>query len=150
RAVEAAGDVNTLLLDKTGTITHGNRLASAFHPVPGVTAKQLAEASLLASLADETPEGRSIAALAKGSHGIAEPAKSPGAQVIPFSATTRISGIDLDGKTLRKGAIDAIVKEAGLQVSETPAAFRDAVERISRTGGTPLGVIENGRLFGVI
>ena len=151
RAVEAAGDVDTLLLDKTGTITYGNRLASAVVAIPGVDQKLLAEVSLLASLSDQTPEGRSIVALCKSSFGLAEPAK-PGKQVqiIPFSATTRISGIDVDGRALRKGAVDAILKYAGLTKVQAPAAFNDAVEMISRTGGTPLGVAENGKLLGVI
>ena len=112
RAVEAAGDVDTLLLDKTGTITYGNRLATALIPVPGVAEQELAEAALLASLADETPEGRSIVALCKGNYGIREP-DGNGAEVqyaIPFSATTRISGIDTGSRSVRKGAIDAILK----------------------------------------
>jgi K+-transporting ATPase ATPase B chain len=151
RAVEAAGDVDTLLLDKTGTITYGNRLASAFLPVPGATEKQLAEASLLASLADETPEGRSIVALCKENFGLAEPnLENQKPEIIAFSATTRISGIDVGGRVLRKGAVDAILKHTGLKPDQAPAAFREAVERISRTGGTPLGVAENGKLTGVI
>jgi potassium-transporting ATPase ATP-binding subunit len=151
RAVEAAGDVDILLLDKTGTITYGNRLASALVAIPGVDQKHLAEVSLLASLSDQTPEGRSIVALCKSSFGLTEPAK-PGkkTEVIPFSATTRISGIDVDGRALRKGAVDAILKYAGLTKAQAPAAFTEAVEMISRTGGTPLGVAENGKLLGVI
>jgi len=151
RAVEAAGDVDTLLLDKTGTITYGNRLATALVAIPGVTEKQLAEVALLASLSDETPEGRSIVALCKGNYGLAEPKmsdKKPA--VIPLSATTRISGIDVDGRKLRKGAVDAILKHVGMKLDSAPAAFREAVDRISRTGGTPLGVAENGQLVGVI
>ena len=111
RAVEAAGDVDTLLLDKTGTITYGNRLASALVAIPGIDQKHLAEVSLLASLSDQTPEGRSIVALCMSSFGLAEPAK-PGkkVEIIAFSATTRISGIDVDGRALRKGAVDAILK----------------------------------------
>ncbi len=151
RAVEAAGDVDILLLDKTGTITYGNRLASALVAIPGIDQKHLAEVSLLASLADQTPEGRSIVALCKSSFGLVEPAK-PGKKVdvIPFSATTRISGIDIDGRALRKGAVDAILKYAGMTKTQAPAAFSEAVEMISRTGGTPLGVAENGKLLGVI
>ena len=151
RAVEAAGDVDTLLLDKTGTITYGNRLASALVAIPGIDQKHLAEVSLLASLSDQTPEGRSIVTLCKSGFGLAEPTK-PGKKVdvIPFSATTRISGIDLDGRALRKGAVDAILKYAGLTKTQAPAAFTEAVEMISRTGGTPLGVAENGKLLGVI
>jgi K+-transporting ATPase ATPase B chain len=151
RAVEAAGDVDTLLLDKTGTITFGNRLASAMIPVPGVSEKQLAEAALFSSLADETPEGRSIIALCKSGYGLDSPAKSvPMGEVIPFSATTRLSGLDLPKRKLRKGAIDAILKHLGLKAGDTPTAFRDSVEKISRTGGTPLAVSENGTLLGVI
>ena len=151
RAVEAAGDVDTLLLDKTGTITYGNRLATAFIPVPGVTEPYLAEVILLASLTDETPEGRSIVALCKSNYGLSEPAKNDdSAVVIPFSATTRISGIDLNGRQIRKGAVDATLKYAGVKQGQTPQAFKDAVDRISRTGGTPLGVAENGKLLGVI
>ena len=151
RAVEAAGDVDILLLDKTGTITYGNRLASALVAIPGIDQQHVAEVSLLASLSDQTPEGRSIVALCKSSFGLVEPSK-PGKKVdiIPFSATTRISGIDVDGRALRKGAVDAILKYVGMTKAQAPAAFTEAVEMISRTGGTPLGVAENGKLLGVI
>lgn len=151
RAVEAAGDVDTLLLDKTGTITFGNRLATAFLPVPGVSEQTLAETALLASLSDETPEGRSIVALAKGHYRMQEP-KFTGTKAVPvaFSALTRISGVDLGDRVIRKGAIDAVLKYAGLTANAAPQAFREAVDKISRTGGTPLGVAENGRLLGVI
>ena len=151
RAVEAAGDVDTLLLDKTGTITFGNRLATAFLPVPGVTEQALAETALLASLSDETPEGRSIVALARGNHHVAEP-KLAGtkAVTIAFSAVTRISGVDLGDRIIRKGAVDAVLKHVQIAPNAAPRAFRDAVDRISRTGGTPLGVAENGKLLGVI
>lgn len=149
RAVEAAGDVDTLLLDKTGTITFGNRMAADFIPVPGVTAEQVAEAALLASLSDETPEGRSIAALANGEFGIASPEVTVDA-VIPFSAQTRLSGVDTNGKSFRKGAIDAILKFADATDGKAPAEFHQAVDRIARTGGTPLGVAEGNRLLGVI
>jgi K+-transporting ATPase ATPase B chain len=151
RSVEAAGDVDTLLLDKTGTITFGNRLATAFIPVPGVSEAALAEAAFLASLADETPEGRSIVALAKGNYGQQED-KVAGrkAEQIPFSATTRISGVNLEGRPIRKGAVDAVLKHLQLVADKAPAAFREAVDRISRTGGTPLAVAESGRLKGVI
>ncbi|MQB22192.1 K(+)-transporting ATPase subunit B [Agrobacterium tumefaciens] len=149
RAVEAAGDVDTLLLDKTGTITFGNRMAADFIPVPGVTAEQVAEAALLASLSDETPEGRSIAALATGEFGIASPKITVDA-VVPFSAQTRLSGVDTNGKSFRKGAIDAILKFANATDSKAPAEFHQAVDRIARTGGTPLGVAEGNRLLGVI
>lgn len=151
RAVEAAGDVDTLLLDKTGTITYGNRLATAFIPVSGVAEKYLAEVILLASLTDETPEGRSIVALCKGNYALAEPNMTGKKTVIiPFSANSRISGIDIDEQKIRKGAVDAILKYAGVASTQAPAAFTEAVERISRTGGTPLGVAENGQLLGVI
>ncbi len=149
RAVEAAGDVDTLLLDKTGTITFGNRMAADFIPVPGVTAEQVAEAALLASLSDETPEGRSIAALATGEFGIASPKITVDA-VIPFSAQTRLSGVDTNGKSFRKGAIDAILKFSNCNDGKAPAEFHQAVDRIARTGGTPLGVAEGNRLLGVI
>ncbi|QIG52225.1 potassium-transporting ATPase subunit KdpB [Nordella sp. HKS 07] len=151
RAVEAAGDVDTLLLDKTGTITFGNRLATAFLPVPGTSEQALAETALLASLSDETPEGRSILALAKGNHHVAEPdLKGKKAVTVPFSALTRLSGVDLGDRVIRKGAVDAILKHVNVAASAAPAAFREAVDRISRTGGTPLAVAENGRLLGVI
>jgi K+-transporting ATPase ATPase B chain len=146
RAVEAAGDVDTLLLDKTGTITFGNRMADEFVPVGGVTEQAMAEAALLASLADETPEGRSIVSLAASSYGVAAPALGADASIVPFSAHTRISGVDLPGRSLRKGAVDAIIGQA----SSVPVDFERAVERISRAGGTPLAVAENGRLLGVI
>ena len=151
RAVEAAGDVDILLLDKTGTITYGNRLATAFIAVSGVTEKQVAETALLASLSDETPEGRSIVALCKGSYGLAEPNLGKNKpEIIPFSATTRISGINLGERKVRKGAVDAILKHVGIAPANAPAEFKSAVDRISRTGGTPLGVADNGKLVGVI
>jgi potassium-transporting ATPase ATP-binding subunit len=151
RAVEAAGDVDTLLLDKTGTITYGNRLATAFIPAPGVLDGDIAAAALLSSLSDETPEGRSIVALAKAQYGQTEPSlDSAKAAFIPFSAQTRISGIDVDGRSIRKGAVDAILKSIGLTMQETPGAFREAVESISRTGGTPLAVADGHRLIGAI
>ena len=150
RAVEAAGDVDTLLLDKTGTITFGNRMADEFVPVAGVGERQLAEAVLLASLADETPEGRSIIALAKSRYGLEAPAEPAGAREVPFSAHTRLSGVDLPGRSLRKGAVDAILAEVGLGKDKAPADFSQTVERISRAGGTPLAVSDNGRLLGVV
>jgi K+-transporting ATPase ATPase B chain len=149
RAVEAAGDVGTLLLDKTGTITFGNRMATEFIPVSGANARQVAEAAFLASLADETPEGRSIVALAKADHGFVEPAGDRGA-FVPFTAQTRISGVDLNGRSMRKGAVDAILRALDLSIDQAPAQFRQAVERIARSGGTPLGVMENRRLLGVV
>jgi len=151
RAVEAAGDVDTLLLDKTGTITYGNRLATEFVAVPGVSERTLAEAVLLSSLADETPEGRSIIALAKSKYGLSEPDISQtDAHVVPFSAQTRISGIDLNGRSLRKGTVDAVLTTIGLTQARAPAEFRQAVDRIARSGATPLAVAENNRLLGVV
>jgi K+-transporting ATPase ATPase B chain len=151
RAVEAAGDVDTLLLDKTGTITFGNRMASEFLPVDTVDEGELAAAVLLASLADETAEGRSIMALAQSEYGL-DPARftARDARPIPFTAQTRISGIDLGGRRLRKGAVDAVLKFCGLTASEAPPEFTVAVEKVARTGGTPLGVAEGGRLLGVV
>ncbi|MEO8685443.1 MAG: potassium-transporting ATPase subunit KdpB, partial [Devosia sp.] len=151
RAVEAAGDVDTLLLDKTGTITFGNRMASEFLPVAGVSEKELAEAVLLASLSDETAEGRSIVALAKADFGLAEPATLANATTfIPFSAQTRISGIDIEGRRIRKGAVDAVLRFVGLDKSQAAAEFNKAVDAIARTGGTPLAVAEADRLLGVV
>lgn len=147
RAVEAAGDVDVLLLDKTGTITLGNRQAAGFIPVPGVGEREVAEAAMLSSLADETPEGRSILALARERFGIEAPALPEGAQVIPFTAQTRLSGLDLPQGRYRKGAVDALVRSIS---AEAPAALRDAVDRIARAGGTPLAVARNGQLLGAI
>ena len=152
RAVEAAGDVDTLLLDKTGTITFGNRMATEIIPAPGVTEHDAAEAALLASLSDETAEGRSIVALASEKYGLTAPS-SVDARFIPFSATTRLSGADLGARRLRKGAIDAVLRfasEAAGHKVEQPAPFRAQVERIARSGGTPLGLTDGGRLLGVI
>ncbi|MGD1036544.1 MAG: potassium-transporting ATPase subunit KdpB [Roseiarcus sp.] len=150
RAVEAAGDVDTLLLDKTGTITFGNRMADEFIAVAGVSERTLAEAALLASLADETPEGRSIVALAKSRYGVEATADSAQSSIVPFSAHTRMSGIDLPGRVLRKGAVDAILAQSGLTRHNAPADFNHTVDRISRAGGTPLAVSDNKRLLGVI
>ncbi len=148
RAVEAAGDVDTLLLDKTGTITYGNRMAVEVIPVPGVRPDAALRAALMASLADETPEGRSIVELARNQGVVAEvPA---GATTIPFSATTRQSGLDHDGKSWRKGAVDAVIRTLDLGESQVPAELRQAVDGIARSGGTPLAVSENGALVGVI
>ena len=136
RSVEAAGDVDTLLLDKTGTITFGNRMATEFLPVLGVQAKDIAAAALASSLADETPEGRSIVALAKGDFGLAEPKFDPLATtVVPFSAQTRISGVDFAGRSIRKGAIDSILRYLKLALDRTPPEFRQAVERVAMSGG---------------
>ena len=151
RAVEAAGDVDTLLLDKTGTITFGNRMPSEFIPVGGVPERALAEAVLLSSLADETPEGRSIVALAKSRYGLQETdIAAAGAKIVPFTAQTRMSGIDIGGRALRKGAVDSVLESVGLAAGGGPADFRQAVDRIARTGGTPLAVAENKRLLGVV
>jgi potassium-transporting ATPase ATP-binding subunit len=150
RAVEAAGDVNTLLLDKTGTITLGNRQASEFIPLIGVDEQTLADAAQLSSLADETPEGRSIVVLAKERYGMRGRELAPHeAQFIPFTAQTRMSGVDYDGREIRKGAVDAIEKYTGGNGS-APADLRATVERISKQGGTPLVVAENRRPLGVI
>ncbi len=149
RAVEAAGDVDTLLLDKTGTITFGNRLATALIPTPGIDEATLIEAAFLSSLADETPEGRSITALAKSKYGASEPAEQAG-EIIPFSAQTRLSGIDVGERKLRKGAVDSVLKLAGLSLEMAPAGFRDAVQSIAQSGGTPLAVSDGTNLLGVI
>lgn len=154
RAVEAAGDVNTLLLDKTGTITLGNRQASEFIPIGSVTDKELADAAQLSSLADETPEGRSIVSLAKekyGLRGIELDQLSTGrAEFIPFTAQTRMSGINFDGRQIRKGAVDAIEKYAASGGQQSPAELREVVEKIARAGGTPLVVADNFKPLGVI
>ncbi len=151
RAVEAAGDVDTLLLDKTGTVTFGNRLATRFIPAPGVAESELAEAVLLSSLADETPEGRSIVVLCKGHYKLSEPdAATAKLAFTPFSAATRISGADMKGRRIRKGAVDAVLRDADTTLDRMPATFREAVDRISRTGGTPLAVSDSGRVIGVI
>ena len=148
RAVEAAGDIDTLLLDKTGTITFGNRMAVEVIPAPGVPEQAALRAALMASLADETPEGRSIVALARDNGLDAEPPKR--AVAIPFSAQTRASGLDADGTHWRKGAVDAIYRSLGLEAAQAPAELNAAVDRIARAGGTPLACSENGRLVGVI
>ncbi|HKI14136.1 MAG TPA: potassium-transporting ATPase subunit KdpB [Roseiarcus sp.] len=151
RAVEAAGDVDTLLLDKTGTITFGNRMATEFLPLSGVNMQDLAAAALASSLADETPEGRSIVALAKGDFGLAEPKFDPQtAKVVPFTAQTRISGVDVAGRSFRKGAIDSILRYLNFALDRTPPEFRQAVERVAMSGGTPLAVADDGRLLGVV
>lgn len=151
RAVEAAGDVNTLLLDKTGTITLGNRQATSFVPLPGVAESELAEAAQLSSLADETPEGRSIVALAKEKYGLRghEFALSE-ATFVPFTAQTRMSGVDFDSRQIRKGAVDAIQKYLGPNGLLYDADLRSIVERISRAGATPLVVAEDHLPLGVI
>ena len=151
RAVEAAGDVNTLLLDKTGTITLGNRQASRFVPAPGVTEQELADAAQLSSLADETPEGRSIVVLAKEKYGLrGRELGSHDAHFVPFSAQTRMSGVDLNGFEIRKGSTDAITKYLTQSGSKLPSEVRSTVEDIARSGGTPLVVAERSRALGVI
>ena len=148
RAVEASGDVDVLLLDKTGTITLGNRQASEFVPMPGVSEVELAEAAQLASLADETPEGRSIVVLAK-QFGIRE--RDLGThEFVPFTAQTRMSGIDTDGVRLRKGAGDAIIKFVEGEGGGAPAALAPVLDRISREGGTPLAVARDAQILGVV
>ena len=151
RAVEAAGDVNTLLLDKTGTITLGNRQASEFIPLPGVNETELADAAQLSSLADETPEGRSIVVLAKEKYSLRGRELQPHeAHFIPFTAQTRMSGVDFDGREIRKGAVDAIEKYVMQDGVQSPKEMREIVERIAREGGTPLVVADNKRPLGVI
>jgi K+-transporting ATPase ATPase B chain len=149
RAVEAAGDVDTLLLDKTGTITFGNRMATEVIPAPGVPLDKAIAAALMASLADETPEGRSILELAREKHGLVEVIPD-GATAVPFSASTRMSGLSTSAMEWRKGAVDAVYKAVGLEPKDVPAEVAAAVDRIARSGGTPLAVSENGRLMGVI
>ena len=151
RAVEAAGDVNTLLLDKTGTITLGNRQASEFVRAPGITEAQMADAAQLSSLADETPEGRSIVVLAKERYALrGRELASQEATFIPFTAQTRMSGVDMDGREIRKGAVDAITKYLAQHGTVLPKEIQAAVETIARSGGTPLVVAENRRSLGVI
>ncbi|SCM73963.1 potassium translocating ATPase, subunit B [uncultured Pleomorphomonas sp.] len=151
RAVEAAGDVDTLLLDKTGTITLGNRQATAFHPVAGVAAEELADAAQLASLADETPEGRSVVVLAKEKYGLrGREMESLHATFVPFTAQTRMSGVDYDGLSIRKGAVDAILAEADPAAAASLREVRTIADGIAKTGGTPLAVMRNGRVLGVI
>src|ERR1019366_6986713 len=150
RAVEAAGGVQTLLLDKTGTITLGNRMASRFVPVDADGEEALAEAAQLASLADETPEGRSIVVLAKERFQIRERDLGAGHQFIPFSATTRMSGLDTDGRRIRKGAADAVCRWVTEQGGSIPAGLNARVEQISRSGSTTLVVADGTRILGVI
>jgi len=148
RAVEAAGDVDTLLLDKTGTITFGNRMATEVIPAPGVRPEQALRAALMASLADETPEGRSIVELARTQGEVAEAPE--GAEPIAFSAVTRQSGLNAQGRTWRKGAVDAVLRTVGRSADAMPPEVAAAVDRIARSGGTPLAVSEDGALVGVI
>ncbi len=151
RAVEAAGDVDTLLLDKTGTITLGNRHATEFIPAPGVTDAELADAAQLASLADETPEGRSIVVLAKEKYGLrGRELGAAAATFIPFSAMTRMSGVDMDGRKIRKGAPDAIIKYVKDAGGTIPPEIKEAIERVANSGATPLLVAEDNRALGVV
>jgi K+-transporting ATPase ATPase B chain len=149
RAVEAAGDCDTLLLDKTGTITFGNRMATEVIAAPGVPDARALRSAVMSSLGDETAEGRSILELARESHGMIETLPS-GATSIPFSATTRLSGVDAGENGWRKGSVDAIYRLVGLAPHEVPSEVAAAVDRISRAGGTPLAVAENFKLMGVI
>jgi K+-transporting ATPase ATPase B chain len=151
RAVEAAGDVHTLLLDKTGTITLGNRQATEFIPLPGVTDRELADAAQLASLADETPEGRSIVVLAKEKYGIrGRDLADHSVTFVPFTAQTRMSGVNMPGRQIRKGAADAIAKYLGANGGTSPAEVKQIVDRVARAGGTPLVVADHDRGLGVI
>jgi K+-transporting ATPase ATPase B chain len=155
RAVEAAGDVDTLLLDKTGTITLGDRQATAFRPLKGVTEQELADAAQLASLADETPEGRSIVVLAKEKYGIRGRDMSQlGAQFVPFTAQSRMSGVEAPGMSIRKGAVDAVLNHlsgsAGLQSDSMTREARAVSDEIAKSGGTPLAVAKDGKLLGIV
>jgi potassium-transporting ATPase ATP-binding subunit len=151
RAVEAAGDVDVLLLDKTGTITLGNRQASAFLAAPGVTEQELADAAQLSSLADETPEGRSVVVLAKQRFNLRErDLSSVTAVFVPFSAHSRMSGVDIGGRSIRKGAPDAIARHIVLLGAQFPGVVNDTVQRVARQGSTPLVVAEGARVLGVI
>ncbi len=151
KAVEASGDVNTLLLDKTGTITLGNRQAVEFIPADGVTGQELADAAQLSSLADETPEGRSIVVLSKGKYGLGGRELSEReAEFVPFSAQTRMSGVDFGGRRVRKGATESIRTYVQEQGGKYPQQVADAADQISRSGGTPLAVADGSRVLGVI
>jgi len=151
RAVEAAGDVDVLLLDKTGTITIGDRQASEFRPVSGVQVSELAEAALLASLADETPEGRSVVTLARERFDVQHAALPNGAEVIPFTARTRLSGVRIGGMLIQKGAVDSILRaNPGAGATAQATELRRATDEIARGGMTPLAVAQDGRLLGVI
>src|SRR6266481_1502248 len=151
RAVEAAGDVNTLLLDKTGTITLGNRQATMFIAAPGVSNDQLADSAQLSSLPDETPEGRSIVVLAKQNHGLrGRDFSATPAEFVPFTAQTRMSGVNLDGREIRKGAADAIQNYVQGNSGSFPKELQLCVDEVARSGGTPLVVAERGRALGVI
>ncbi|HXS17189.1 MAG TPA: potassium-transporting ATPase subunit KdpB, partial [Polyangiaceae bacterium] len=151
RAVEAAGDVDVLLMDKTGTITLGNRQATEFLPAPGINERELADAAQLSSLADETPEGRSIVVLAKEKHGLrGRDVEALGARFVPFTAQTRMSGVDLDGRQIRKGATDAVVRFIEEQGGNFPSQLRGMVEEVAKQGATPLVVADGARVLGVV
>jgi K+-transporting ATPase ATPase B chain len=153
RAVEAAGDVDTLLLDKTGTITLGNRQAAAFLPMPGITEQQLADAAQLSSLSDETPEGRSIVVLAKEKHGLrGRELSTQGARFVPFTAQTRMSGVDLIDSQIRKGAVDTIIDHVSRFAGShaIPKELKETSDRIAKAGGTPLAVAQDDQVLGVI
>ena len=151
RAVEAAGDVDTILLDKTGTITLGNRMASEFVPAPGVRVEELADVAQLASLADETPEGRSIVVLAKERYALrARDLTTTPVHFVPFTAQTRMSGCDLDGRILRKGAAEAVKRHVESLGGHMPPELDDVVTSISQTGGTPLAVADGSRVLGIV
>ncbi|NWJ45615.1 MAG: potassium-transporting ATPase subunit KdpB [Chloroflexi bacterium] len=151
RAVEAAGDVDVLLLDKTGTITLGNRQASEFIPLAGIRIEDMADAAQLSSLADETPEGRSIVVLAKEKYGLrGREVSQHNAEFIPFTAQTRMSGVNLEGVEIRKGAADAVVRYVRSKDGTVPPELEDIVSRIAKSGGTPLAVARNGQMLGVI
>jgi K+-transporting ATPase ATPase B chain len=150
RAVEASGDVQTLLLDKTGTITLGNRMASDFYPVAGCTEEEVASAAQLASLADETPEGRSVVVLAKERFGLRERELGEGHEFVPFTAQTRMSGIDYEGRRIRKGAVESVRSWVAEQGGAVPAELDTIAERVARSGSTPLAVADGPRLLGVI
>ena len=149
RAVEAAGDVNVLLLDKTGTITLGNRQATDFHPAPGVAPEELAQAAQLSSLADETPEGRSIVVLAKEKHGL-RGRHVEGMHFLPFTASTRMSGVDYNGRKIRKGAGDSVIEWVRAEGGEISPAVKDEINEIAGKGATPLLVADGSRVLGVV
>jgi K+-transporting ATPase ATPase B chain len=151
KAVELAGDIDTLLLDKTGTITMGDRQATEYHPLPGVTKEQLAEAAMCASFGDQTPEGKSIVRLGEEVLGPGAPDELPQARVIPFTAQTRLSGLDLpDGRSYRKGASDAICSYIREQDTQVPEETRSLVDEVARQGSTPIVVAEGKRMLGVV
>src|SRR4029077_17524217 len=144
-------DVQTLLLDKTGTITLGNRQATEFIPLPGITEQEIADAAQLSSLADETPEGRSIVILAKERDGLrGRDLAEHGAVFVPFTAQTRMSGVDFDGRQVRKGAADSIERHVAANGGSVSPELRVIVDRISRAGGTPLVVADRTRPLGVV